>query len=234
MVGIAQKVMEKVNLWDEKVGKILYEKDFEKWIELNAPYIITPFYDQTTSLNHSDVTFSLEYFNGSLNPHRFAIGAFAPQKTQKAFLEFLEKKAGKVGLEWFNSISVPKTAICSYGIGVDGKRKEWKFYVQTTIPQKAVLSLTVSFDGKALEKKSYSYLRDLDTTVAEGERGKRIQPNVLNGREQFILTSILPLISPELARKTKQILNLGFFVDTYSVTENKNRLALYFEPLYTE
>jgi len=226
-------VLEKIELWDREVGKILVEPEFERWTEINAPLILAPFFpDRITPLDHSDITFAVEWSSEEgLNLQRFAVGAFYPEKTRPFFTSFLIKKAGQEGLVWFeNTLKGLNAEVVSLGIGVDGKRKEWRFYVQSNDPERAVLGLTVSFDGEVREEKVYSY-NPLSLMVVKGERGERRQINILSEREQEIALSFIQMISPRLYKEVFRILELGFSLDTISVHPSKERVVLYFEPL---
>jgi len=229
-----EAVLEKIKLWDKKVGKILVEPEFERWVEINAPLILAPFFpERITPLDHSDITFALEWSRKEgLNSQRFAVGAFYPDKTRAFFTYFLVKRAGQEGFAWFeNALQGLNAEVVSLGIGVDGKRGEWRFYVQSNDPERAVLGLTVSFNGEIIERKVYSY-NPAGLMVVRGERGERKQINVLSEREQEITLSLVQMISSSLYREATKVLELGFSLDTFSVHPSKERVVLYFEPLF--
>ena len=228
-------LIEKIKKWDREVGKIILDGMFERWIELNAPMIVCPFSaDRITPLDHSDITFSIDWSKEEgINLQRFGIGAFFPERTRPLFTAFLLNKAGEYGLEWLRKKEEEvKDSIVSYSVAVDGKKKEWKFYLQSLVPEKAIVNLTVSFDGKKVEEKEYSYDEKRHLCIAKGERGKRYQFNIYNVREQEIALAPLKLISPELEVEVGRILSLGFSLDTISYHYDRERIALYFEPLF--
>jgi len=226
---VKEKLEKKIREWNEKIGKVLVDEDFEKWIELNTPLVVSPLYDQVTIFDHSDLFFavSLSRENG-LNTQIFGIGAFAPNLTQDAFENFLHRK-GEPAL--FNLYLQEKKSlqgqIANYLIAVNAKEKQWFYAINTFNPQKAVILFKTTFDGRLLSTITYSYNPATKTLTSPSGTFSRIH----DATEQKNLLSTINFFSPDTADRISSILSLNYCLT--AMESSKNKLTFILEPILT-